>query len=164
MSNVADLGQTGSRPPSAVINTNNDPSEEDLVEFTVTAPVLDNVPIFPGQALFSVTFGGYHVLPAVADGSQSGLIVGLALNESPGNNAPVTYQFAGITELTEAQWQTVTVGNTGLVPGAPYYVSDSVDRLTSVAPTTPGHQDILIGYAISTTELQLSIQYPQTVA
>ena len=72
MSNVADLGQTGSRPPSAVINTNNGPSEEDLVEFTVTAPVLDNVPIFPGQALFSVTFGGYHVLPAVADGSQSG--------------------------------------------------------------------------------------------
>jgi len=131
----------------------------------VTAPTLGgSSTISPGEPLLSGTFGGYHVARLIADGSTSGLVVGLAVTAG-GDGVDVTYQFEGIMTLTTAEWEAITQGGGGLSPGSAFYVSDlTTGLITSVQPSTPGHQIILLGYAISETQLQLMINFPQTVA
>jgi hypothetical protein len=121
--------------------------------------------IVPGMPLVTNTFGGAHVAPALADGSQgaNATPIGIAVsstNDSP--SQPVTWQYAGTVVLTEAEWDAVAGGSGGLVTGKIYYVSESTaGGIQDSASSTGGHFIIQLGFAISPTELQLSIQYPQ---
>jgi len=79
----------------------------------------------------------------------SGICVGA--NTDDGTAA---IQSAGLVELTEDEWNTVTGSSTGLTPGDAYYASDvTAGNLTNVAPATSGHYVTLVGWAISTTQL-----------
>ena len=62
--------------------------------------------------------------------------------------------------LTEAEWEAVTAG-AGIVPGNPYYLSDSVSGgLTDTPNATSGHFVTLVGWALSATQLQVQIGTP----
>jgi len=74
-----------------------------------------------------------------------------------------TIQYEGVFEATTAEWDAVTGGSGGLIPGEPYYVSDTTGRITGTAPNTSGHFITQIGISLSTTELLLQISAPQAI-
>jgi hypothetical protein len=160
VSNVSQQGQTGGRPPSAVINTNNPPGAS--VSQGSIAATASNQTVLPGAPLVLLAFTGIHAALAFADGSQpNGTPLGLALEGATGGEG-VTYQYNGIVELSAAEWEAVGASSTGLVPGDTYYVSETVaGQIQNAISSTGGHFIVQLGFAISPTELQLSIQYPQ---
>jgi hypothetical protein len=161
VSNVSQQGQTGGRPPSAVINTNN-PPDASVSEFTLPS---DNAQtMLVGCALSAEGFTGQLVLASANSDLAAAQVIGIALTTNvPNFTIPdVTYQYNGIVELTAAEWNAVGAGSTGLKPGVPYYVSDvTPGNITDVAPSTGGHFITQLGWAVSPTQLQLGIQYPQ---
>ena len=62
---------------------------------------------------------------------------------------------------TTAQWDVVAGTTGGLAFGQRYFLDPSnVGKITSTAPTSAGQYVVLIGIAISTTELELKIGDP----
>lgn len=53
----------------------------------------------------------------------------------------------------------IVPGLTGLTAGARYYLSATAGGITSTAPTSSGHNVMQVGFAKSTTELQIQFQY-----
>lgn len=73
-------------------------------------------------------------------------------------------QSTGRATLTTAQWDAVTGGSGGLIPGDPYYVGTG-GHLTVTRPTTPGQNIALVGVAVSSTTMVLTCPpMPITVA
>ena len=59
---------------------------------------------------------------------------------------------------TTAEWDAVTGQVGGLTAGATYYISDAIaGRLTTVAPVTVGNFVAVIGIAMSTTKMRMTI-------
>jgi hypothetical protein len=104
---------------------------------------------------------GFGARLAQGDTQAHASVVGLALTANADvGGAEVTYQYQGIVTLTVAQWQAVTVGGAGLVAGNAYFLSSATAGLiTNSVPLSD--QLALIGYALSTTELQLQLSFPQ---
>jgi hypothetical protein len=106
------------------------------------------------------TFGGFHVALGSANAAGPANLLGLSLTSATGG-ADLNYQYDDIVTLTTAQWDAVTGGSGGLTAGLPYYLSDvTVGELSTTKPTTSTHFVNLVGYALSTTELQLQLAPP----
>lgn len=88
-------------------------------------------------------------------------LVGLAKDPSIANAANGFVQTDGSFAATTAQWDVVTGQTGGLTPGAVYFLSAATaGRLTTVAPNTVGQFVVRVGLAISTTQMDITIQPP----
>jgi hypothetical protein len=68
---------------------------------------------------------------------------------------------AGILVATTIQWDAVAGTTGGLVFGTRYFLDPAtVGKMTATPPATTGQCNVLIGIALSTTELELQIASP----
>jgi hypothetical protein len=125
-------------------------------------PTADNESFVPGAPVLISTFSGLHLALAGAAGSFSGQsILGLATGTADEDGSEIGWQFLGNFEQPAAAWEAVTGESVGLTAGSRYYVdSVTAGQLTKIKPTAGGTYVILVGIAVSATELQLQIGQP----
>jgi hypothetical protein len=130
------------------IGTNAGANDGDVI--AVGTPVVLNIPASAPQ-----------YSPSRADALARARVTGLVtrLSGTAAGDA-LRVQFQGIATLSEDEWQAVTAGGTGLIPGTVYYLSDAANVLTDTPPVTSGHFVTVIGWALTTTQLQLQIGTP----
>lgn len=96
---------------------------------------------------------------AQADATGTSIPVGLSVAAySPGAGF---YQPSGIFTATTGQWDALTGETGGLVAGSKYYLSEATAGFIDLQANltlTSGDYDVLLGVAISTTELQIRIE------
>lgn len=122
---------------------------------TYTDTTDDNVD--PGHVIYKKSNG--NVAKLVANGSVVPRVAGIVLTSTPVNGG-AQYRMEGLIDI--ANWSAFTdEGNAGLSEGNFYYVSPSnAGKITASAPTTVGQYVVQVGYAQSSTQLNLLIQPP----
>lgn len=75
---------------------------------------------------------------ADANGSGTRHLFGLVAEDGIAAAASMLVRIGGFMTLTAAQWDTICGTTGGLTPGTPYYLSTTVGKLTSTAPSTTG--------------------------
>jgi hypothetical protein len=67
----------------------------------------------------------------------------------------------GVLTLTTAEWDTVTGGSGGLAAQTVYYLDPTTPgQLTTATPSTPGQFVVIVGIALSPTDLLVRIGEP----
>jgi len=105
----------------------------------------------------------YVTKKAIASAIGSSKVVGLAYPSGLASSAVGTVAIAGILTGTAADWTAVTEEGTSLVANSFYFLSSaSAGFITSFppAPTAVNSCNVLIGMAISPTQLKLMIHPP----
>ncbi len=105
--------------------------------------------------------GNLECLLALADSSANGYAIGFATQDMA-PDAQGVVQTDGILTASVSEWDAIIEGGspTGLTPGAIYYLSKTdAGKIVSVAPTSPGVVG-RVGRALSTTDLDINIDYP----
>lgn len=98
---------------------------------------------------------------AQADASATVEVLGLVRDTEITAGSSGEIQTDGILSATTAQWDAQTGGTGGLTPGSVYYLDpDTPGKLTSTAPTDVGDFVVRVGRAVSTTEMEISIDQP----
>ncbi|MFZ5832702.1 MAG: hypothetical protein ACOY3P_21655 [Planctomycetota bacterium] len=96
-----------------------------------------------------------------ANASGTVQITGLVKDVSVAPAATGVVQTDGVLTATTLQWDAVTGGSGGLVPGTVYYLDAfNPGRLTSTAPTTAGQFVVRVGLALSPSDMDISIYSP----
>lgn len=94
-----------------------------------------------------------------ANASGTKLVLGLVADTSIASAASGSIQTDGILTATTGQWDAVTGQTGGLTPGAEYWLDAAVaGKLTTSVPGS-GNYLTLVGTALSTTVLEISIDY-----
>jgi len=97
------------------------------------------------------------VKKAKADASGTSPVIGLVAQASISNGVAGSIQTTGVLAATTGQWDAVFGTTGGLTRGTRYFLSAATAGLgTSTAPSTVGQYVVLLGIAISTTELSLA--------
>ena len=100
------------------------------------------------------------VSKGVASAKPTSKLLGLAASAISATAAGFI-QYGDIVTLTTGQWDAVAGTTGGLTAGTDYYLSPATaGLLTATCPTTAGQCVVIIGKAISTTELRLVISEP----
>lgn len=122
---------------------------------TYTDTTDDNVD--PGHVIYKK--GNGNVAKLVANGSVVPRVAGIVITGSV-QSGGAQYRMEGLVDI--ADWSAFTdEGNAGLSEGNFYYVSPSnAGKITASAPTTVGQYVVQVGYAQSSTQLNLLIQPP----
>lgn len=120
-----------------------------------SAPNGDSVILLPGMPLATAVAAG-QVRRGDATSTATASILGLATT-SADLTLPVVGQSDGKIELSTAQWDAVTGGSGGLVPGARYYLDVAPGMITTTPPSAPGTSVTALGRALSSTDLILHI-------
>ena len=116
-------------------------------------------PIVICQAVY--TKGDGDVDLAQADASGTVEVLGLVKEASISASSSGAIQTDGVLSATTGQWDNVTGDTGGLTPGAVYWLDPSTPGgLTDTAPTTVAQYVCRLGKAVSTTELEISIEPP----
>ena len=96
-----------------------------------------------------------------ANASGTVQLLGLVKDASVAAAASGIIQTDGILAATTGEWDAVTGGSGGLTPGSRYFLDPSTaGLLTTSAPTSAGNFVVSVGLAISTTEMDISIEPP----
>ena len=96
---------------------------------------------------------------AKADAISTTEVIGLVADINIANGASGNIIMDGIFTATTAQWDVITSGAGGLIPGSRYYLSEAnAGKLTTMAPTIVGDFVKAVGYALNTTQLKISIE------
>lgn len=130
-------------------------SEVDVVALTNNqgAAVVIGTPVYSNAA------GQFRSGQANASGTIQ--LIGLAKDVSTAIAASGLVQTDGILVGTTVQWDAITGQTGGLTAGSPYYLSAATaGRLTVTAPSTIGQFVVRVGLALSSTQLDISIQPP----
>lgn len=87
--------------------------------------------------------------------------IALAINIIPPNEIN-TFQVDGVLTLTTTQWDIVTEETGGLIPGAVYFLSESVTsgRISRTPPVITGNYIVRIGIAVNSTDFEIMIGTP----
>ena len=110
-----------------------------------------------GTPVHSSMVGG--VAKASANTASTADLVGLIVDTEVGTGTPGQVQTAGIMTGTTGQWDAVTEQAGGLIEGAIYYLNVApAGRITTTAPTTPGQYLVIIGVALSPTQMFINTQ------
>lgn len=118
----------------------------------------DGVPLVKGTPIYSSALGLIRRADATGTGT-AWQVLGLVAETS----IPITnlgnIQTSEILTATTTQWDVVTGQVGGLTEGSIYYL-DPVNpgKLTTTAPTITGQYLIIVGYAVSLTQLSINIQ------
>lgn len=104
--------------------------------------------------------GANSVTKARANATGTSKVLGLA-KAAISSSASGGIRTNGILTLTTAEWDALAGTSGGLTAGTTYYLSPTTAGLiTSTAPTTASQLVVIIGVAISTTELNIRISEP----
>ena len=96
---------------------------------------------------------------AQADALATKNILGLVADTVVTTNTAGAVQSDGIFDATTGEWDTVTGDTGGLTVGSKYYLDpDTAGMLTETVPSTQGDYVAMVGIAISTTEMEISIR------
>jgi hypothetical protein len=99
-----------------------------------------------------------HIDLAKADAATITEAIGLVADTSIASNGSGNILLDGIMTATTAQWDAVTNETGGLTPGATYFLSpDVAGDLTATAPDADGDYVVIIGLALSSTQLRTMI-------
>src|ERR1051326_3919523 len=94
---------------------------------------------------------------AKADAAGTRYVIGLVYYASIANGVAGQVQIDGILTATTGQWDAVFGTTGGLTKDTRYFLSAATaGQATATAPTSAGQYVVLLGTAISTTELLLS--------
>lgn len=97
---------------------------------------------------------------AKADASGTTEVLGLVRDASIATTAAGNIQTDGVLTATTGEWDAVTGGSGGLTVG-PYYLSAATaGALTATAPSSAGQYVTRVGFAISTTAMDITPQVP----
>lgn len=127
-------------------------SETGQVEMTATSTVVAGGPVYCDGA------DSFDLARANAAGTSK--VVGLAV---VGITAAATgmVQVNGVLSLTTGEWDAVFGTTGGLTPGATYFLSEATAGIgTGTRPTTVGELVVILGIALSTTELSIRVGEP----
>lgn len=112
-----------------------------------------------GSPVYSDSAGSVDL--AQADSSGTVEVLGLVKDVSIGAASSGSIQTDGILAATTGQWDAVTGETGGLVAGTVYFLDPSTaGKLTLTAPTTASEYVVRVGKAISTTEMEITIEPP----
>ena len=101
------------------------------------------------------------VLNALADALSTSGVIGLVVDISVAPNDPARILTDGRITATTAQWDAVSDETGGLVAGSTYFLDPTTaGKLTAIAPTAEGKVVVKIGRALSSTTLEISIDWP----
>lgn len=125
----------------------------DAFTFTITN---DNAgQASPGQPVYVKANG--HADLAKANNANTANVVALCVS-GMGNGEPGEVRTAGILRLEPGQWDAVTGGVGGLVPGSVYWLSDShAGVLTTTEPSSPS-ETYRVGTAFDANTMSINIQ------
>lgn len=112
-----------------------------------------------GMAVYAS--GADAVKRGQANAKSTAKIAGLVYDGSIAAGATGTIAQSGIMVGTTAQWDAVAGTTGGLAFGAYYFLDPATaGKITATPPTTTGQVNVLIGIALSATELELDICPP----
>ena len=158
---VVDTGQSGnlvevtqSLTTVEVVNTGEvGPRGEGLVSYTLEA----DSNIAPGMALYINNSG--NIERAIANATSTSSVAGLSTSIT-NLGGGCQYKMEGLVELTD--WSNaIENGASTLSAGSFYYVSSTdPGKITTTAPSGAGNFVVQVGFAQSTTKLNLQIQPP----
>jgi len=112
-----------------------------------------------GSPVYSDAAGSVDLAQANASGTVE--VLGFVKDTSISASASGSIQTDGILAATTGQWDIVTGDTGGLVAGTVYYLDPTTaGKLTATAPTTTSQYVVRVGKAISTTEMEISIEPP----
>jgi hypothetical protein len=98
---------------------------------------------------------------AQANAKATSKLAGLGLDASVAAGGTGNIITSGVLVATTTQWDAVAGTTGGLAFGTLYFVDPAnPGKITSTVPTTAGQTVTLVGIALSTTELELTIQPP----
>lgn len=99
---------------------------------------------------------------AKADAAGTVKAVALCKDASVTAGQPGAFTTSGVLSATTGQWDAVKdTGTGGLTAGSNYFLSEATKgKITLTAPSTVGQYVVLLGLAISTTELKVNIGQP----
>ena len=99
---------------------------------------------------------------AQANAKSTSKVTGLVYDPTVAASANGNIAQSGVMVGTTAQWDAVVTGeNGGLSFNGTYFLDPAnVGKLTTAPPTTAGQCNVVIGTAISPTELELQIAQP----
>lgn len=101
-----------------------------------------------------------HVNKGQANAAGTAFVTGLAVAAITSGQSGLV-QYDGVVTLTTAQWDAVAGTTGGLTFNVTYYLDPATaGKLTSACPTTVGQYVVIVGKAISTTELVVKISEP----
>ena len=138
---------------------------------TISAPT--NTPsiraVANGEASASLAWGAPvyasaadTVKRAIASAKSTSGVIGLVYDPTIASGANGYIAQSGFMVGTTTQWDSVVTGQAGgLTFGALYFLDPAnIGKLTTTVPTQTGTVNVLVGRALSTTELDLTIQPP----
>lgn len=118
----------------------------------------ESSPIVIGAPVYNDAADG--VKKAKADAAGTTGVIGLVRDASITNAVAGIIQTNGVLSATTGQWDAVAGTSGGLTTGSLYYLSAATAGLiTATAPSTVGQYVVVVGRAISTTELLLSAPF-----
>jgi hypothetical protein len=121
---------------------------------TVAAANGDTVPLIPGMPVASA---GDMIVRACATSEALANVIGIVA--SVADPTLVTqYIPIDLAFLTQAAWNLVTGGISGLTPGAYYYLSNTPGMLTTTAPSLSGTYLVKVGKAVTSTGMLVAPQ------
>ena len=101
------------------------------------------------------------VLNALANALSTSEIIGLVVDISVAPGDPARILTDGRITATTAQWDAVSDEIGGLAAGSVYYLDPTTaGKLTKIAPTAEGEVVVRVGKALSSTTLEISIDWP----
>jgi hypothetical protein len=108
--------------------------------------------IVAGQPLYIKATG--HAALAAANAGATANAIGFATVDA---EPTFSVNYATEGKLTLVDWTTVS-GSASLVPGAAYYLSTAVGKITSVPPSAAGAYVVRVGRAASSLTLDIEIE------
>ena len=104
-------------------------------------------------------FAAGSVKKAQANAAGTSDILGLVYDVSITNGASGQICTDGVMTATTTQWDAVAGTTGGLTFGTKYFLDPATaGKLTSTVPTTVGQLVVFVGTALSTTDLEVSIE------
>lgn len=124
-------------------------SEVDVIALTAAATVAALCPVYSSAA------GSFDKAAANAAGTRK--VIGFA-QTAINSAASGIIQTDGILVGTTAEWDAVAGTTGGLTANTEYFLSATAGLISSTAASASGNYVVKVGTAISTTELEISIQ------
>lgn len=111
-----------------------------------------------GNAVYpKTTAGQVDLARANATGTKN--VIGLVADVTVAAAAAANVQTDGILVATTTQWDAVTGQTGGLTPGSEYWLDAATAGKLTVSVPGAGNYLVRIGTALSTTEMEISLQY-----
>jgi hypothetical protein len=141
---------------TGVISDSGIPSSTQISPSTIFLLNASGSALKPGNAVY--LSGSLAVSKAIANSYATAGVIGLASGASLSNTNVLLMSFGYLTLSTTALWDAVTGQSGGLTVGALYFLDPSTaGNITASFPTTPGQVNTLIGKALSSTKMFITL-------